>query len=408
MAITLTTSDYNKAIGTQTDSVIRANSTLWNTYSDFHYVVDIYPIGFTFYGGNQLRFFVKPNPNTGLMLFNLSKALKNVVVPMGVNYANMTTSYIYADSVGGARVQVAVSEYYNGAIQSTSSTQQFSIIYSAYDKEVKLFAFPDIMAMSGYDTIGNKYFNIGHNMYWRNIRRYATTIETIAYSIRIKNGSTTLFLLNNTNSGKSMSASVGSNYPSAIISLDNNFVTDNSTPATTLGTLMNTGFQNGNYIEINESVGTNTRTNAVLNVINECVFDSGVMLYFVNEYGQWEHFYFPHWKETTNKNTKGTIKLPKYDSAGNTAFAFEFERDVVNTTESNLLIKTDLLSEDIDYQLLKRVLTSPVLYMNFVSETSNTLYKVVLNDGNYNTFKQQYDRLKQIQFNIKIARQINL
>lgn len=408
MALNLTASDYNKAIGTQTDSVIRATSTLWNTYADFHYVVDIYPVGFTFYGNTQLRFFIKPNPTSGLMLFNLSKALKNVAIPMGVNYANMTTSYIYADSVGGARVQVAVSEYYNGAIQSTSSTQQFSIIYAAYDKAVKLFVFPNIVSMSGYDTIGNKYFNIGHNMYWRNIRRYATAIGTVAYSIIIKNGTATLFVLDNTNSGKSMSISVGSDYPSAIISLDNNYVTDNGTLPTNLGMLMNTGFQSGNYIEINESVDTNTRKNAVLNVINECAFDSGVILYFVNEYGQWEHFYFPHWKETTNKNTKGTIKLPKYDSAGNTSFAFEFERDVVNTTESNLLIKTDLLSEDIDYQLLKRVLTSPVLYMNFVSDTSNTLYKVVLNDVNYNTFKQQYDRLKQIQFNIKIARQINL
>lgn len=402
MALTLITGDYNKIIGTHTDAVIRATSNVWNVYPDFHYVVDIYPIGFTFYGGNQLRFFVKPVPNTGKMLFNLSRALKNVALPIGVVYSNMTTSYIYGDSVGSKRVMVAVSEFYNSVIQSSSAVQQFSIIYSYYTKQPIIIAFGN-GGSSGVDTISNKYFNVGNNLYWRLFKRYATTVDTCEYKIEVYRPNGTLFqVIDNSNAAKAMSANISGSYPTAVYSIDNNFVML-SIPSQSLGTIMNNAGV-GSYIKIYEKLNTGSfHLRATMKNVNTCNTE-GLMLYFLNEFGQFEHYYFPIVKEFVSAD-KVTINIEKYNIDGDLNTFYDFSKSVGISSTNNYVIKTDLISDDVDYDLLKRLVLSPVVYCNFVND--NKLYAVTIDDNKYNVLKQLYDKINQIQMSITFNKTIN-
>lgn len=401
MALTLTSGDYNKVIGTHTDSVIRANSTLWNSYSDFHYVVDISPLGFSFNGNMQMRFYVKPRPSDGMMLFNLSKAMKNIPIPQTYDYNAI--SYIHISALSGRGILLNVSEYYNGAIQSTSTQQFFYIIYSAYNKKPVIKAFPSVF---GVDTIGSKYFNIGHNMYWRYHKRYAPSIETIEYYIEIyDNNGILAYTLNNAVSQKPMSISSGQNFPIAIESFDNYHL--KNTSSVLFKDMM---LVNRNFFKIYDTIGVapsqTINMSAQFNIVNQCSNDKGVMLYFLNEYGQWEHFYFPHWKESLSAVRK-TYEVDKYNRDGNIRTNYDFELPSSSISNTTLTIKTDNLADDTDFQLLKRVITSPYHFINFVSDDSDTLYSVVLADNRYNVMKQLYDKIKQITFNFKFDRQIN-
>lgn len=402
MALTLTTTDYNKVVGTQTDSVIRATSTLWNSYADFNYVVDISPLGFSFNGNTQLRFYVKPRPSDGLMLFNLSEAMKNI--PMLQTYDYTASTYIHTSALSGRRIILTVSEYYNGLIQSTSAQQFFDIIYSAYSKTPIIKAFPSTF---GVDTIGNKYFNIGHNMYWRYHKRYSANIDNVKYYIEIyDNNGALAYTLNNAVSLKAMAISSGQNFPIAVETLDNYYLQN-----TSLIQFKDMIIINRKFFKVYDVIGTapsqSINMSAQLNIINQCGNDKGVMLYFLNEYGQWEHFYFPHWKESMTAVRK-SYEIDKYDRDGNIRTNYDFELLNSSIGNTTLTIRTDMLYDDVDFKLLKRVITSPYHYLNFVEDTNNTLYAVMLADNRYNVMRQFYDKIQQITFNFKFDRQINL
>lgn len=405
MALTLNTSDYNKLIGTHTDNIIRATSTLWNYYSDFNYIVEISPINFTFNGNSNLTFYIKPRPTDGLMVFNLSEALKNVVYPIGVDYSNFSTDYIYQNELAGRKINLKVYEYYNGSIQSSSTDQTFYIIYSSYFKAPLLYYLPN--SYSIYDTIGTKYFNVGRNILFRfHKRQPINSLSTVGYKILIYSNSGSLITtLDNSNSLKNMEISSTDSKPLNLYTLDNSYVEDLSN--TTLDSLIDLG----DYFIIQEYVieGSTTYTNNSVKYYNtHSCFDDGVILYFLNEYGQFEHFYFPHYKESIDVDVSN-FEVSKYDmTTGDFRLHDEFERMASNVSTNYLNIKTDLISDDSDFEVLKRILTSPVIYMNFVSDSEPIIYKVTLTDVKYNVLRRIYDKTKQISLNIRFGRQINL
>ena len=407
MAITLVTTDYNKGIGTQTDSIIRANSNLWNAFPDFSYVVDIFPQGFTFNGGNQLRFFIKPNPSSGQMVFNLSRALKNIANPdiITPDEINTINKYITQKSTVGKVVLVTVREFYSGAIQSSTASQRFSVVYGAYRHDRAVYYMPSNMG-TGYKVRGKKYWNVGNNLLFDNIRWYSPNLVTIGYFIRIYNSFTggLLAQINNANSLMPMDVSASNTFSGGVYSIGNNIVSNN---INTLGALLNLLNGGNTYLEVTQKLvdGANTYYYTVSRQYNtnHCNTD-GVMLYFHNPDGFIEHYYFPVVKVITNVD-KQSLSLEKYDANGNTRYGYKFGINNSNVATERIKVTTDLINNDDDYTLLSYLLTSTDVYMNYVNDDKLYWCKVV--DTNYNAPKTLYDKVKQVSFTIETIKIIN-
>ncbi len=330
---------YDNSIGHLADNKIVATSSNVSQ-NGFKYVVDVYVQGLSFWGQSYLRFFVPAKPITGRLEFNISDVLRDIADIKVLNES--ATAYCYLnDGNAGKIITTKIGEAY-----FTSSTN-YSIFpnLATINQRVWMFSYFNYLDRSQlnpmYDIPTNifrdrriirKWFNLPFNKTWfiKPITQSEISNNESRYEIQIIGSG--VFIFDNVSASKPMIITPISEPLLGIYSIGT--VTDTIAD----GVYDKINVLNANEIKIR--FHTLPVFEYTFKVINKCRED-GAIIYWLNRYGQIEHYYFDVFKRKINTITSDYIIRKDLDYLNYQGRYYGLENETITFTTTNIVDEQD-------------------------------------------------------------------
>lgn len=393
MAITIIS--YDTSVGHLADNKIIATSSNYSQ-NGFKYVVDVYVNGLTFWGQSYLRFYVPPKPVTGRLEFNISDVLRDIADVHVLDENNV--QYCYNNNGNAGRiVTTKIGEAYftspttytitPNLAQITQRVWMFSY-FNKYDR-AQLNDMWDITTGAFKDRrIIKKWFNLPFNKAWwlQPISLQEIASNQSKYIIDI-DGS---IQIDSSNANKSMTIAP---------------ITEPLLGVYAIGTV-EVGTSNL-YQMINSINGSVLTIIFIANapaaqysfqIINKCR-DDGVIVYWINRYGQLEHYYFDMMKTKINTVTTDYIIRKELDYLNWNGRYYGLEEEIVTLTTTNII-------DDNDAEGLRDLFTSKYVWMNTANNPE--LVPILITDKAFEVKKYRTDKAFQLTITAKAKQRLGI
>lgn len=392
MAISIVS--YDNSIGHLADNKIVATSSNY-TQNGFKYVVDVYVVGLTFWGQSYLRFFVPPQPSTGRLVFNISDVLRDIADVNVLDENNANHCYLNNGNAGKL-VTIKIGEAYftspttYSIFPNLAQVQQRVWIFSYYNSKDRAYLnqMYDIPTNVFADRrLIKKWFNLPFNKAW--------WLQPVS------------------------SQEIGGNQSRYVIDIDGSIQIDDSTsdkpmtitPITepllgvyAIGTVkqgVNSLYQlinsiNGNTLTIQFIANTPAKQYS-FQIINKCRQD-GAIVYWINRYGQLEHYYFDVMKTKINTTTTDYIIRKDLDYLNWNGRYYGLEEENVTLTTTNIIDDNDVELRDL--------LTSKYVWMNTANNPE--LIPILITDKAFDVKKYRTDKAFQLTITAKTRQRLSI
>jgi hypothetical protein len=391
MAITIIS--YDATIGHLADNIIVALST--NTSQPgFKYIVDVSITGQTFWGQNYLRFFVPPEPGTLILRFNISDVIRDICDVDMIDENN--TSFCYKNPLrAGYTVTVNIGEAYfttpttYSLFPSLNVLQQKMFLFSYFNS--KDYGFLQPM----YDITSNlfidrrkikKWFLLPFNYAWwyQPYSQDDLTLNQFEYKVQ----TSVLNFIDNSNAIKPMIITPLTQPHLAVCAI--------GTLATSFDTFYDFLNNSGSNTFQLRSVTPMPDFVYTFNIERPCRID-GAIIYWVNQYGQLEHYYFPVFKKRINTTTTDYIVRKDKDR-------MRFQDRYYSREDESIIFTTGTIVDDTEAEALRDILTSRYVWYNTESDAS--LKRILVTDSSMEVKRYRTDKAFQLTITAKTRQRI--
>lgn len=386
---------YDNSIGHLADNKIIATSSNYNQ-NGFKYVVDVYVNGLTFWGQSYLRFYIPPKPVTGRLEFNISDVLRDIA---NVNiFDENNVNYCYNnDGNAGRTVITKIGEAYFTSPTTYTITPNLAQInqivwmfsyFNKYDR-AQLNDMWDITTDVFKDRrIIKKWFNLPFNKAWwlQPVSQQEISANIIKYLIDIDG----VVQIDTTNANKPM------------------FLTPITEPLLVVYAIGTVEVGASNLYQLINSINGRVLTISFISptptiqysfqIIDKCKQD-GAIVYWINRYGQLEHYYFDMMKTKINTITTDYIIRKDLDYLNWNGIYYGLEEEIVTLTTTNII-------DDNDAEGLRDLLTSKYVWMNTAKNPE--LVPILITDKAFEVKKYRTDKAFQLTITAKTKQRVSI
>ncbi|MEM3373104.1 MAG: hypothetical protein QXF76_02720 [Candidatus Anstonellales archaeon] len=393
MAITIIS--YDNSIGHLADNKIIATSSNYNQ-NGFKYVVDVYVAGLTFWGQSYLRFYVPPKPVTGRLEFNISDVLRDIADVKVFDENNANYCYINNGNAGRIVTTKIGEAYFTSPTTYTitpnlAQVQQRVWMFSYFNKydRTQLNDMWDITTGVFKDRrIIKKWFNLSFNKAWwlQPISSQEIAANLSKYTIDIDG----LIQINDGVSNKLMTIAPITEPLLGVFAIG-------TVEAGTSNLYQLINSINGSVLTISFTSNTPTYQYS-FQIINKCRQD-GAIVYWINRYGQLEHYYFDMMKTKINTITTDYIIRKDLDYLNWNGRYYGLEEEIVTLTTTNII-------DDNDAEGLRDLLTSKYVWMNTAENPG--LIPILITDKAFEVKKYRTDKAFQLTITAKAKQRLSV
>ena len=373
--------------GHASDSVIEVSS---NNVSQpgFKFVFDVYVSGLNFWGHPFQRYFVSPLSLVGR--FNISKCLRSVAT-YELPVFSSSNNFVIEQGGVGRKVDVSIGEAY-----FTSSTT-YSIIpnlvtisgwmyYLAYNRSDEKNKYTQIPNQLIDRRKIKKFFLVKHNQQWVNVIADNNVIASNLISCLatyMPSGNTiyseTIGPINNRGLfNAQLNAFDGAWGMNVVDVLKNVYVNDKQLLI---------------IFESKDALGNSILVQQLYYDVVRCVSDDGIMLYWINKFGQLDAYYFPIWKRINSNIYQDTIiEKSQYDG-------FKFGDRYYSRENRSIRLTSLPIVDDEDMEGLADLFSAKYVWYS-INETQPKLYRCLVQDNSVEVRKYKTDKVFQLSLTI--------